>query len=130
MLNYSEWTSLDRLLNSCRMDFFKMCDKSKDNVLNQAEFCSCFSNTQTKCSFIRNPANVNTRQAYTKSVQIRLQNPLVSLNISNYTPMCDNSGNFLKQQCDKELRCWCVDGYGRPNANTLTFVSSKVPVQC
>lgn len=139
-LNINEWSLLDRQ-DTCKLIFFQSCDRNRDRSLTITELCNCFSDAQKKCTYIRNPDNSIFKKAYIERVQktLRETNQInipenvhrnsIELSSKNYTPLCDFDGHFLVTQCDSEIRCWCVDMYGLPKANSLSFLNNE-PIQC
>ena len=90
----------------CLKIYMDSCDSNGDRVLNNNEWCSCFTQYRP-CIKERN----NLLSA-TKSGSNKLS--------VNYIPNCDETNGFYSPlQCNKFSRyCWCVDRMGNEIANT------------
>lgn len=131
-----EWQLFDQITKNekaCTKNLFHSCDVKHDNFLTPNELCRCFSSIQMRCNYIHNPKNLVKSQKYMEKIQQDLNHfnhEKVAININNYVPSCDVNGYFLKQQCNKEVTCWCVDKSGLLNKRSLNFINNYSPINC
>ena len=148
LISLDEWLKLDSInKDKCSSDLFNSCDLDDDKSLSFKEFCSCFEGSQYKCKYIRNSMNIEYRKIYidylnekfsdsesakplgTTSAINDIKNERVILDIKNYVPLCDVKGNFLPNQCDNKINCWCVNPNGDPIVKNIKRIHEN-PYDC
>ena len=140
-LTIKELSSISVYKEKCTIKFFNGCDTNQDGFLTIHELCDYFIGTQRSCIYYRNPVNIQAFKLYLTYLEhdlsvnnlarlVDMNKPNMVLDDKGYVPLCDHLGNFLSEHCDSSVRGWCVDYFGSPVKNTLSYLENVSPVRC